>query len=134
MNNENDQPTESTPNNEAVAAPRASGGSSVEDLVTCPECDGSGQQFAMFIKYAEGHEGPPFRYLPCMFCQGHERVPAEMLRWREIGEEIQEFCRERMWGLREAASHFGLKPSEFSHLKTGRIDNTNWRSRFGLDR
>ena len=110
----------------------ASDCSSVEDSVVCPDCKGKGKVLAMFIKYEQGHSGPPFKEVPCHFCNGARRIPSSQLDWIKTGKEIRQFRRTNDLTLGEAAELWGIKVSEVSRLERGKDNNENWMQRFGV--
>lgn len=98
------------------------------ELKQCPVCEGSETVIATGIRYSPDFQGSrqPAITMPCFGCKGEGKVSPAKLALMERGESWHAY-RVNTLGLtlREAASLWGMKPSELSRLEQGEVD-TDW--------
>jgi hypothetical protein len=88
-------------------------------MIKCPECHGSGQSVASFVRTATGcQQNVPH---PCTRCGGIGQVPGEVAAWIETGARMRAQRLAAGRSLRAEAERRGMAASVLSAMEFGRV-------------
>jgi hypothetical protein len=100
----------------------------IEKMEPCPLCEGEQTLLATGIRYSPDFKGPRPNAMnvPCFGCEGSGIVSQQKLARMERGERWHGYrVNTLQLTLREAASKWGMNPSQLSRLEQGK-EETDW--------